>query len=104
MTTIERIQAWLDNPVNRETDSPLAIRSYDPNKPDRIILRSHFVTNNGFRISIQQGATHYCTFDSVELWSCPHRPILDPYGDGEDPYARVPLSVVAAYIDELELE
>lgn len=102
MSTLERIQAWLDNPVNRHIDNPLAVRSYDPNKPDRVILRSYFITNNGISVSIQQGATHYCTFDSVELWGCPHHHILDPWGNGSDPYARVPLTVVAQYIDALE--
>lgn len=101
MNTIERVQAWLDNPVNRHSDTRLAIDA-DPNKPDRIILRSYFITSNGITISIQQGATHYCTHDSVELWDCPHHPILDPYGDGQDPYPRVPIPVVAAYIDALE--
>ena len=101
MNTLERIQAWLDNPVNRHSDTKLAIDA-DPNKPDRIILRSPFITNNGISISIQQGATHYCTHDSVELWDCPHHELLAPYGDGVDPYAKVPLTVVAQYIDALE--
>lgn len=101
MNTLERIQAWLDNPVNRHTDMPASIELY-PDRPSRTILRSPFVTNNGITVSIQQGATHYCTHDSVEMWNCPHHELLAPYGDGDDPYARVPLDVVAQYIDALE--
>lgn len=102
MNTVERVQAWLDNPVNRHVDTPAVSYAPNPNKPDRTILRSYFITSNGITISIQQGATHYCTHDSVELWDCPHHPILDPWGNGSDPYARVPIPVVAAYIDALE--
>ena len=101
MTTLERIQAWLDNPVNRHTDIEATFVS-GMDKPMRSILRSSFVTNNGISVSIQQGATHYCTLDSVEMWNCPHHELLKPYGDGSDPYARVPLAVVAQYIDALE--
>lgn len=101
MKTIERVQAWLDNPVNRQIDQE-ALASIYAHRPNRTILRSMFITNNGISISIQQGATHYCTHDTVEMWNCPHHPILDPYGNGDDPYARVPISVVAEYIDALE--
>jgi hypothetical protein len=101
MTTIERLRSWLSNPVNRHVDEPYGL-SISPDKPDRIIMRSRFVTTNGISLSIQQGATHYCTHDSVELWCCPHHQILEPYGDGEHPYARVPLVVIAQYIDALE--
>ena len=100
MNTLERVQAWLGNPVNRDVDRESLLRIVG--RPQRAILRSHFVTNNGISISIQQGATHYCTHDSVELWNCPHHELLAPYGDGQDPYAKVPLTVVAQYIDALE--
>lgn len=103
MNTIERVQAWLDNPVNRHTDKDWDFEPL-PYKPARLILRSPFITTNGISMSIQQGATHYCTHDSVELWNCPHHPLLEPYGDGENPYARVPISVVAEYIDALEAQ
>ena len=103
MNTLERTQAWLDNPVNRHSDTQVADSLYlHPDRPNRIILRSPFITNNGISVSIQQGATHYCTHDSVEMWNCPHHELLNPGGAGSDPYARVPLTVVAQYIDALE--
>ena len=107
MTTLDRIKAHLTNPANYLKGQH---------------VRNHFVTTNGIKVSIQQSRFHYCSLQSflvadhlgnnpppdtsraatVEMWSCPHLPMLDEYGGESDPYARVPLSVVAAYIDELE--
>lgn len=66
-------------------------------------VRIPFVTRNGYKASIQQSATHYCGENSVEMWHCLHHEMLKPYGEGgSDPYAYVPLKVVAEYIDWLE--
>lgn len=66
-------------------------------------VRIPFVTRNGHTVSIQQSATHYCGAETVEMWHCRHHAMLEPYGEGSsDPYAHVPLKVVAAYIDWLE--
>ncbi len=98
-----RLRVWLADSANIYQKQPAVMSSYG-NGFDYIIMRDRFVTRNGHKISIQQGASHYCDEDSVEMWRCPHRPILDAYGTGEDPYARVPISVVAQYIDILEGE
>jgi hypothetical protein len=66
------------------------------------ILRKRFVTKNGTEMSIQQGASHYCDYDSVELFYCPPHWILNQYGDAPGPYCKVPISVVAQYIALLE--
>ena len=99
MTTEERIHAWLANRVNRHAEKEWHTHN---NWLTHMILRSHFTTTNGITISIQQGSTHYCDPDSVELWECPHHPILKPYGDGTSPYGYVPITVLAQYIDALE--
>jgi len=105
-TTLQRLRAWLN-------DSSNFIGQFDH-------VRCRFVTTNGKTISIQMSEYHYCGMrrlfsdcdpdtarktgdcNTVEMWSCPHSELLAPYGDGSDPYAYVPLEVVASYIDELE--
>lgn len=100
-TTEQRIREWLADPANIHWQSPAV---FPERGFENITLRNRFVTTNGIKISIQQSATHYCDAASVEMWCCPHRPVLDPYGDGENPYGWVPLDVVAQYVDELEGE
>lgn len=104
MTTLERLKAWLADEANIHirTKLPEDIADLLNGMPDTV-LRKRFVTANGIEVSIQQSATHYCRNENeVEMWCCPHREVLAPYGDGEDPYGHVPLEVVAQYIDELE--
>ena len=101
--TLERLKAWLADDANVSYK-----REYDDDHPllynhmRYYCIRNQFVTRNGYSISIQQSGAHYCSEDEVEMWCCPHSPLLAPYGDGEDPYANVPLEVVAGYIDSLE--
>lgn len=99
--TEQRIRAWLSDQANvtfkRHAISPKRGFEYE-------IMRNHFTTSNGITLSIQQGASNYCDKDSVEMWYCPHREILDQYGDGDNPYGWVPISVAAQYIDILEGE
>ena len=98
MTKTEiRLRAWLADPSNIAEQTNMS-------SIGKFVVRNMFVTSNGHEISIQHSALHYCDENSVEMWQCPHRPVLDAYGDGEDPYARVPLNVVADYIDVLEGE
>jgi hypothetical protein len=101
MTTEQRIRAWLADPANIHMSTPAI---FPERGFEHITLRNRFVTKNGLEVSIQQGASHYCNEDSVEMWCCPHHPLLDPYGDGESPYGWVPITVVAQYIDALEGE
>lgn len=107
MTATEiRLKQWLSDPAN------IFVRDQWPvsrNGFSEMLIRNRFVTSNGYGISIQQGASHYCNHGSVELWHCPHRPILDDYESVDEdgirhPYGWVPLSIVAQYIDILEAE
>ena len=98
MTTIERLKGWLADELNVNTRHKLPT-AFEAD----FILRKAFVTTNGIAISIQMSGGHHCTpNESVEMWRCPPSPLLMNYGDGEDPYAYVPLEVVAGYIDSLE--
>ena len=73
-------------------------------------MRQAFVTTNGVKLSIQQGASHYSK-DAwhFELGYVPHHELLEPYGyyDDEqgrwgDVYGQVPFDVVVRYIDAIE--
>ena len=98
MTTLERLQAWLADEANVSQHTKMP-KMFDA----EFILRKAFVTTNGITISIQMSYGHRCLPNaSVEMWNCPPSPLLMLYGDGEDPYAYVPLEVVAGYIDSLE--
>jgi hypothetical protein len=103
--TLDRLKAWLAD----ETNFLGGKHVYDPPRPTLYndlgytVIRKRFTTRNGYSISIQQSGTHYCHNENeVEVWHCPHSPLLALYGDGEDPYAYVPLEIVAGYIDSLE--
>jgi hypothetical protein len=98
MTTLERLKDWLLDTGNVVHQTKL------PDMFDaEFTLRKSFVTANGITLSIQMSGGHHCKVDeSVEMWRCPPSPLLMLYGDGQDPYAFVPLDVVAGYIDSLE--
>lgn len=102
--TLDRLKAWLADDGNVEYKRPFS-EDY-PNTHNNLrfhCIRKRFITRNGYSISIQQSGGHYCKDENeVEMWCCPHNPLLIPYGNGEDPYAYVPLEVVAGYIDSLE--
>lgn len=104
--TLDRLKAWLADEGNflRKTPYPgdLRIPGHWNGIPHTGVRRV-FVTANGYEISIQQSASHYCSDENeVEMWHCPPSPLLALYGDGDDPYAHVPLEVVAGYIDSIE--
>jgi hypothetical protein len=89
MNTLERLKGWLAN------EGMLTL--------PMLKIRPYFRTTNGINISIQMSSKHHCKVDeSVEMWNCPPSPLLMAFGDGQDPYAYVPLDVVAGYIDSLE--
>ena len=98
MDTLERLKDWLLDTGNYVQRSKLPT-AFD----GELIRRTRFVTKNGITISLQMSAAHNCVCgESVEMWNCPPSPLLMLYGDGQDPYAYVPLDVVAGYIDSLE--
>jgi len=104
--TLDRLKAWLADEANFARKFQLS----DGRTPGLYNdmpysgVRKRFITRNGYSISIQQSGTHYCNNENeVELWCCPPSPLLTLYGNGDDdPYAFVPLEVVAGYIDSLE--
>jgi hypothetical protein len=101
MTTLERLRAWLADDANFDGEK----RPFDfgRNVFGFSGVRKRFITTNGISISIQQSGSHYCDDENeVEMWHCPHSPLLMQYGDAQDPYAYVPLEVCAGYIDSLE--
>jgi len=106
MDTLTRLISWLADHGNfafGPTKPTREVHRFSGNSLNVIGVRRPFVTRNGISISIQQSSTHYCNDESeVELWECPPNPIIAPYGDGENPYAYVPLAIVAGYIDSLE--
>lgn len=98
MNTLERLKDWLRAPANLTTQIRLPT-AFD----EALIRRKAFTTTNGIDISIQMSEGHHCVVgESVEMWQCPASPLLMAFGDGQDPYAYVPLDVVAGYIDSLE--
>jgi hypothetical protein len=103
--TLDRLKAWLADEANFARKFDLSDgRTSLYNDMTHIGVRKRFITRNGYSISIQQSGTHYCNNENeVEMWHCPPSPLLALYGNGEDdPYAFVPLEVVAGYIDSLE--
>lgn len=61
---------------------------------------------DGYSLSVQASEYHYCTprrnsgpYTHVEVWHCGSPEILDEYGNGDDPYAYVPIEIVAELID-----
>jgi len=104
--TLDRLKAWLADEANVHTrrDYPDdMMKSIITNGMRYSCVRKPFITRNGYSISIQQSGTHYCSNENeVEMWHCPPSPLLVNYGDGNDPYAYVPLEVAAGYIDSLE--
>lgn len=102
--TIARLKQWLADDANFFYGDPrIYPRDLGNNELGYTGVRRPFVTRNGYSVSIQQSATHYCRHDGqAELWNCPPSPLLASYGGGSDPYAYVPLEVVAGYIDSLE--
>lgn len=104
--TLDRLKAWLADDANKayfREYADLPSGTLSTNGMRYSCIRHPFITRNGYSISIQQSGAHYCNNENeVEMWNCPPSPLLMNYGDGEDPYAYVPLEVVAGYIDSLE--
>jgi hypothetical protein len=99
MSNVVQVEAalreWLTNPMNVVVENPAVVPRAGFFTS---VVRDYLVTKDGARWSVQQSATHYCGPDSVEVWHCPHDPLLAPYSDGDDPYAYVPIPVLAAVL------
>lgn len=101
--TYTRLCGWLADKANFKVYMPLSegeTRLYGNNDFDFRGVRKRFVTRNGYKVSIQQSATHYCGNDSVEMFNCLPHEMLESYGEGDSRlYSHVPLRDVAQYID-----
>lgn len=103
--TLESLKAWLADDSNFIAGKhKLNDQNWARNDVNYYGVRRPFTCSNNLTASIQQSATHYCTPDSVEMWCCQHHNMLTPYGDGDNPYARVPLTVVVDYLNWLETQ
>ena len=61
---------------------------------------------DGSTMSVQASNTHYCTpqnnegpYTHVEVWLCGSPEAWAEYGGGDEPYAYIPVELVAAEID-----
>ena len=77
------------------------------NKHEYQDIRPMLVCNNGTKMSVQASDTHYSTprnndgpYRAVEMWCLSGQtiPALGEYGDGEDPWAFVPVEVIEELI------
>ena len=105
MNTAERLRAHLADPKQYFSYHVLPEDLHDRGF-SYMLIRNRFETSNGYRLSIQQSATHYSHKDenTFELGFVPPSKLLEDYSDGEySPiYGYVPFDLVVAYIDELE--
>jgi len=102
------LNAWLKNSVN--------IREYGNTRSQE--LRKQLVCNDGTTLSVQASDTHWCSprrsyvdyytddieyfdYSSVEVW-CVSTDVPDSwsdYGDDDNPYAYIPVTLVEKFID-----
>jgi hypothetical protein len=94
MNTLEKLQAHLATPVTPG-------RKYDYKD-----LAEPVRCKDGSTMSVQASHTHYCTprddvgpYTHVEVWRCGSPAAWSEYGDGEEPYAYLPIELVAEEID-----
>ena len=95
MTTLDKLQAHLAAPSTWVSHG----YSYKNVSP-------HVKCADGSTMSVQASWSHYCEpcdnvgpYTKVEVWCCGEVPAWSDFGDGEYPYARVPIELVAEEID-----
>ena len=93
--TLDALQAFLATP----TQSTPSGHQYKP-------IAQRLQCSDGFSMSVQASESHYSEprtnqgpYSKVEVWLCGEVPEWSEYGDGEDPYAFVPIELVAQLID-----
>lgn len=74
-----------------------------------LVIRPHIRCADGFTLSVQASAGHYCSprtseavqYDTVEVgYPSAPEPLLDDYSCGDGVYACVPTSVVQAILNK----
>ena len=96
MSTLEKLQAHLAAPKQEFVSGFW----HKPNA-EKVICA------DGFKMSVQASKTHYShprknigPYTEVEVWLCGTVPEWSEYGDGEEPYAYVPIELVVQVIDQ----
>lgn len=96
MTTLEKLQMHLASPTIHQSSSGYFHKDVAP--PVRCA--------DGTTMSVQASRSHYCSprensgpYTEVEVWNCGEVPAWAEYGDGEDPYAYLPIELVVEEID-----
>ena len=95
MSTYEKLQELLAGPITL-TPSGLTFKNLTP----------AIVCADGTSMSVQASEDHYSTprenegpYTAVEVWHCGSPDLFNDYGDGEYPYAYVPIELVVQEID-----
>lgn len=95
MDTLTKLQALLSAPA-REYTPGFFYKDLTP------IVRCA----DGSTMSVQASEYHYCSprsnegpYTCVEVWNCGSPEAWTEWGNGEDPYAYIPINIVAAEIN-----
>jgi len=96
MTTLEKLQMHLTSPAIHQLLPGHFHKDAAP--PVRCV--------DGTTMSVQASEYHYSwprenhgPYTQVEVWCCGEVPAWAGYGDGEDPYAYLPIELVVEEID-----
>ncbi len=96
MTTLEKLQMHLISP---------AIHQHLPGHFHKEVAASVRCAD-GTTMSVQASEHAYCSprtnfgpYTQVEVWRCGEVPAWAEYGDGEEPYAYLPIELVVEEID-----
>lgn len=96
MTTLEKLQQHLAAPEITTFGGGFEHKANTP----------HITCMDGTTLSVQASENHYSQprenhgpYTQVEVWCCGEVPAWAEYGDGEDPYAYLPIELVVEEID-----
>lgn len=97
--TNDELQVHLKSgkPIHYPVSNELEMLKYISNR----MPAPHITCADGFTLSVQASATHYCSprdnegpYTSVEVWGCGCPEGWEDYGDGDDPYSQIPVQMV----------
>ena len=95
MNTLEKLQKALSKSPSHTPGDFLWKHLADP-----------ITCKDGSTLSVQASENHYCTprsnfgpYTEVEVWNCGEVPAWSEYGNGDEPYAYIPIELVVEEID-----
>lgn len=95
MNTLEKLQKALSKSPSHTPGGLLWKHLADP-----------ITCKDGSTLSVQASEGHYCTprsnfgpYTEVEVYNCGEVPEWAEYGNGDDPYAYIPIELVVEEID-----